>query len=80
MTEEEKEYYKMYAVNLLMELYDNEILYTQSLYDVVGWTEDVIQFLHYNGNKALQNLGFEPLFSDVNVDAASVDLTGVKEE
>ncbi len=69
-TEEEKEYYKMYAVNLLMELYDNEILYTQSLYDDVGWTEDVIQFLHYNGNKALQNLGFEPLFSDVNVDAA----------
>lgn len=67
-TPEEQEYYRDYAVKLLMELYDNEINYTQSLYDQLGWTEDVVEFLHYNGNKALQNLGFEPLFSDVNVD------------
>ena len=69
-TEEEQQYYREYAYGLLMELYDNEILYTQSLYDVVGWTEDVTQFLHYNANKALQNLGFDPLFSDVKVDPA----------
>lgn len=68
LSEEDKEYYKDYTYQLLMELYNNEIIYTQSLYDEVGWTEDVIQFLHYNANKALQNLGFDPLFSDVNVD------------
>ena len=30
----------------------------------MGLTEDVKHFLHYNANKALMNLGFEPLFPD----------------
>lgn len=51
-----------------MDLYENEVIYTQSLYDDIGLTGDVIQFLHYNGNKALQNLGFYPIFSNVSVD------------
>lgn len=53
---------KDYAVSLLMDLYDNEIKYTASLYDDVDLTEDVKKFLHYNANKALMNLGFDPLF------------------
>lgn len=61
-TEERQQELKDYAYTLLMELYENEILYTQDLYDTVGWTEDVKQFIHYNANKALMNLGFEPLF------------------
>jgi ribonucleoside-diphosphate reductase beta chain len=47
----------------MMELYENEIRYTADLYDGIGLTEDVKKFLHYNGNKALMNLGFDPLFS-----------------
>lgn len=61
---------KSYAYDLLQDLYDNEVLYTQELYDGVGWTEDVKKFLHYNANKALMNLGYEALFpagmTDVN--------------
>lgn len=57
-----KQEIKDYAYSLLMELYENEIKYTRDLYDEVGLTEDVKKFLHYNGNKALMNLGFEPLF------------------
>ncbi|WP_240609986.1 class 1b ribonucleoside-diphosphate reductase subunit beta [Billgrantia endophytica] len=53
---------KDYAYELLHELYDNEVKYTESLYDAVGLTEDVKKFLHYNANKALMNLGFEALF------------------
>ena len=53
---------KDYAYGLLMELYENEIRYTADLYDGIGLTEDVKKFLHYNGNKALMNLGFDPLF------------------
>lgn len=53
---------KEYAYDLLMELYENEIRYTADLYDSVGLTEDVKKFLHYNANKALMNLGFDPLF------------------
>ncbi|WP_280541276.1 class 1b ribonucleoside-diphosphate reductase subunit beta [Chromohalobacter sp. 11-W] len=48
--------------DLLLELYDNEVQYTESLYDDVGLTEEVKAFLHYNANKALMNLGYEPLF------------------
>ncbi|MEY3384357.1 MAG: class 1b ribonucleoside-diphosphate reductase subunit beta, partial [Actinomycetota bacterium] len=42
------------------------------LYDEIGLTHDVKQFLHYNGNKALMNLGFDPLFpkDDCNVSPA----------
>ncbi|GKW05295.1 class 1b ribonucleoside-diphosphate reductase subunit beta [Pectobacterium carotovorum] len=61
---------KNFAYDLLQDLYDNEVLYTQELYDGVGWTEDVKKFLHYNANKALMNLGYEALFpasmTDVN--------------
>lgn len=47
---------------LLFELYENEITYTEDIYDPLGLTEDVKQFLHYNANKALMNLGFETIF------------------
>ena len=48
--------------NLMYELYDNEVKYTEHLYDGVGLTEEVKVFLHYNANKALMNLGYEPMF------------------
>ena len=53
---------KDYTFSLLYELYDNEVGYTQSLYDAVGLSEDVKKFLHYNANKALMNLGYEAMF------------------
>lgn len=61
---------KDYTFELLFELYDNEVEYTQDLYDDLGLTEDVKKFLRYNANKALMNLGYEALFprdeTDVN--------------
>lgn len=60
----EKEEIKDFAYSLLLELYDNEVKYTESLYDDLGLTEDVKKFLHYNANKALMNLGFEALFPE----------------
>ena len=59
---EEQEGYKEFTYDLLMDLYDNEVLYTRELYDSVGLSEDVVKFLNYNANKALMNLGYEPLF------------------
>ena len=63
---------KEYAYDLLLELYENEVKYTADLYDEVSLTSDVKKFLHYNANKALMNLGFEPLFpkEETNVNAA----------
>jgi ribonucleoside-diphosphate reductase beta chain len=43
-------------------LYENEIKYTEELYTVVGLTAEVKEYVRYNGNKALMNLGFEPIF------------------
>jgi len=70
VTEAEREELKGYTFELLFELYDNEVEYTQDLYDEIGLTEDVKKFLRYNANKALNNLGYEGLFpkdeTDVN--------------
>ncbi|HLS76474.1 MAG TPA: class 1b ribonucleoside-diphosphate reductase subunit beta, partial [Nocardia sp.] len=60
--EAEREELKNYTFELLYELYENEVEYTQDLYDEVGLTEDVKTFLRYNANKALMNLGYEGLF------------------
>ncbi|KGJ72333.1 ribonucleotide-diphosphate reductase subunit beta [Cryobacterium roopkundense] len=62
VTQERRDEIKDYAFNLVFELYENEVQYTQDLYDEVGLTEDVKMFLHYNANKALMNLGYEAIF------------------
>jgi len=64
LTEQEQAKVKDEAYSLMFSLYEIESQYTESLYDQVGLTEDVKHFLHYNANKALMNLGFEPLFPD----------------
>ena len=61
-TQARRDEIKDYTFNLVFELYENEVQYTQDLYDEVGLTEDVKKFLHYNANKALMNLGYEAIF------------------
>ena len=60
-----------YAHLLMLDLYKNEIKFTEELYETVNLVEEVKIFLRFNANKAFFNLGFEPLFSpeecDVNV-------------
>lgn len=53
---------QQFAIDLLLALYENEVVYTEALYADVGWAEEVKTFLHYNANKALMNLGYEALF------------------
>ncbi len=62
LSEAERQDIKDYTYNLMFELYENEVQYTQDLYDGVGLTEEVKKFLHYNANKALMNLGYEAMF------------------
>ena len=61
-SQERRDELQDYTYSLLMDLYDNEENYTESLYDEMGLTEDVKMFLRYNANKALMNLGYEALF------------------
>lgn len=60
--QELKDDVKDFAFGLLLDLYDNEIEYTEYMYDGLGWSEDVKRFLRYNANKALNNMGYEALF------------------
>ena len=50
------------VVELLLDLYENELSYTAEVYDPLGWTDGVNAFLRYNCNKAMMNLGYDPLF------------------
>lgn len=62
LSEEKQQEYKDYTFDLMYDLYENELEYTEDIYDDLGWTEDVKRFLRYNANKALNNLGYEGLF------------------
>lgn len=54
-------------VDLIQLLHENELKYTEELYTPIHLTEEVEAFLRYNANKAMMNLGFEPLFEDEEV-------------
>lgn len=69
VTQQRRHDLETYANDLLLDLYDNEVEYTRSLYDELGWSEEVLPYLRYNANKALSNLGMAPLFP---ADSASV--------
>lgn len=62
VSEAERAALKEFAFTLMFDLYEIEARYAEELYDGIGLTEDVKAFLHYNANKALQNLGYEALF------------------
>ncbi len=77
LSEEEQEEFKGWMYELLYDLYENEEKYTHLLYDQVGWVDDVLTFLRYNANKALMNLGMDPLFPDTAEDVNPVVMNGI---
>jgi ribonucleoside-diphosphate reductase beta chain len=77
LSTEEQEDLKNWTYNFLYTLYENEVKYTEYLYDDIGWTEDVKVFLRYNANKALMNLGITPLFPDSADDVNPIVLNGL---
>ena len=47
----------------------------------MGRTNDVKTFVKYNANKALQNLGFDPLFEDADAeDVNPIVMNGISTE
>ncbi|KQL53817.1 ribonucleotide-diphosphate reductase subunit beta [Heyndrickxia shackletonii] len=77
LSDSEKEEMKSWIYTYLYKLYENEVKYTEALYDAVGWTEDVKVFLRYNANKALMNLGLSPLFPDTADDVNPIVINGL---
>lgn len=80
LTETEQEEHEEWTFDLLDKLYQNELKYTELLYDEVGYTEDVKQFLKYNADKALMNLGFDTLFEVGREDINPLVMNGISTE
>lgn len=59
---EEKDNLKNRMYIILKNLMENEIEYTNKIYDGTNLEDDVIDFLKYNANRALENLGFEKYY------------------
>jgi len=59
---EEKDILKNRMYTILKNLMENEIEYTNKIYDGTNLEDDVIDFLKYNANRALENLGFEKYY------------------
>lgn len=77
LPEEEYKDLATWAYMFMMELYENEIHYTESLYDELGMTEDVKKFLNYNANKAMMNLGFEAPFRQEQCNVSPVIMSSL---
>ena len=76
--ERQKELHE-FTLELLNELLKNEYHYTEALYDGLGLTEHVKTFLRYNANKALNNLGFEGIFSRQETDVLPQIVTALSQ-
>ena len=63
LPEKEQESFREWMYDLLYQLYENEELYTKSLF--------------YNANKALMNLGQDPLFPDSANDVNPIVMNGI---
>lgn len=75
-SDKEKEEVKIEMYQLLNELYEIELKYTDELYTPIGLQNEVKAFVRYNANKALMNLGFDPYFTEEEINP--IVLNGLK--
>lgn len=69
LTDEEKKEVDYESTVLLEELMDNEFGYTEEIYVPLGLDHEVKNFLHYNANKALMNLGKPAKYEEKKINA-----------
>ena len=69
---------KMWGYSLLLDLYQNEMRYTDDLYAETGLSPEVKAYVRYNANKALVNLGLDPMFPEEEVNP--VVMNGIRNE
>ncbi|MCY9545294.1 ribonucleotide-diphosphate reductase subunit beta, partial [Paenibacillus alvei] len=78
LTPEEKAEVDADVRELLIELFNNEVEFTKEVYEQVGLVDEVVEFVKYNANKALANLGIAPYFENVSVNP--IILNGIDTE
>ena len=78
LTDDEREYLQNFAYYFMLDLYGNEVEYTDTVYNKVGLSADVKAFVRCNANKAMMNLGFDPHFEEQDVRFSSIVLNGME--
>lgn len=78
LTEEKQEQCKVWGYELLLELYENEMNYTDDLYAETGLSPEVKAYVRYNANKALMNLGLDTMFPEEEVNP--IVMNGIRNE
>jgi len=69
---------KVWGYELLLDLYQNEMKYTDDIYAETGLSPEVKAYVRYNANKALMNLGLDTMFPDEEVNP--VVMNGIRNE
>ncbi|AEO93354.1 ribonucleotide reductase class Ia beta subunit [Bacillus phage G] len=67
MSEQEQKEVDKETYDLLIDLYENELVYTEEIYSEIGLVDEVRKFVRYNANKALMNLALEPYFEEEEI-------------
>ena len=66
-TTEKQQELTLWGYEYLLDLYQNEMKYTDDLYAETGLSPEVKKYVRYNANKALMNLGLDTMFPDEEV-------------
>lgn len=57
----------VWGYELLLDLYDNELEYTNDIYAETGLAPEVKAYIRYNANKSLMNLGMNTMFEEEDI-------------
>ncbi|QLL70738.1 class 1b ribonucleoside-diphosphate reductase subunit beta [Lactobacillus sp. 3B(2020)] len=83
LTSAQQQTFRKWMDNLLADLLDNEFKFTDQVYAPLGETfvADVKQFVKYNANKAMNNMGFDAIFDHAAIeDINPIVMNGISTE
>lgn len=77
-SKEKQDELKVWGYELLLDLYANEMKYTDDIYAETGLSPEVKAYVRYNANKALMNIGFDTMFEEETVNP--IVMNGIRNE
>ena len=77
-SKEKQDELKVWGYELLLDLYQNEMKYTDDVYAETGLSPEVKAYIRYNANKALMNVGFDAMFPEEEVNP--IVMNGIRNE
>lgn len=81
LSSEEQAAFKIWMDELLDDLLENEFRFTEEIYAPIGLADEVKQFVRYNANKSLQNMGFQARFDHATIeDINPIVMNGISTE